>query len=99
LFRTTGTTVFSPLLLSYLAQAHMKMGQFHDAHRCISEAILVGETTGERWCEGELHRVAAEITLMSSRIDAPNAEEHLEHALRSRERKRRAHGSCERRRA
>jgi len=78
LFRTTGMTVFSPLLLSDLALAHMKMGQFNDAHRCITEAIGVGETTGERWSDAELHRVAGELALLRS--EPLEAEAHLENA-------------------
>jgi predicted ATPase len=77
--RTIGTTVTSPLLLYYLAQAHMEMGQFDDAHRCVSEAIGVGETTGERWCEADLHRIAGEIALLRS--EPPEAEAHFERAL------------------
>jgi class 3 adenylate cyclase/predicted ATPase len=79
LCRTTGTTVFSPLLLSYLARTHLKMGQFLDAHRCISEAIRVGETTGERWCEAELYRVTGEIAFLRS--ERAEAEAHFERAL------------------
>jgi class 3 adenylate cyclase/predicted ATPase len=77
--RTTGTTVLSPLLLSYLAQAQMQMGQFLDAHRSISEAIGVVETTGERWYEAELYRVAGEVALLRS--ERAEAEAHFEHAL------------------
>jgi class 3 adenylate cyclase/predicted ATPase len=80
-FRSMGATWLSPLLLSYLARAHMKMRQFDDAHRCIGEAIAVGETTGERWCEADLHRIAGEIALMPSSADTTKAEEHFELAL------------------
>jgi tetratricopeptide (TPR) repeat protein len=46
--RSTGTTMWMPLWLSYLARAHAKLGQFDDAWRCNDEAIAAVETTNER---------------------------------------------------
>ena len=56
-----------PLYLSYLARAYAELGQFDDAWRCIGEAMTAVETTKERWCEAEIHRMAGEIALMSPR--------------------------------
>ena len=39
------------------------------------------ETSGERWCETEVHRTAGEIALMSSEPDAAKAQTHFERAL------------------
>ena len=39
------------------------------------------ETTKERWCEAEIHRVAGEIALMSPKPDAVKAEACFERAL------------------
>jgi predicted ATPase len=39
------------------------------------------ETTKEKWCEAEVHRVAGDIGLMSPRLDAAKAEAHFERAI------------------
>ena len=70
-----------PLHLSYLARAYAELGQFDDAWRCIGEAMTAVETTKERWCEAEVHRVAGEIALMSPEPDAAKAEAYFERAL------------------
>ena len=67
--------------MSYLAGAHAELGQFDDAWRCIGEAMAAIETTKERWCEAEVHRMAGEIALMAPQPDAAKAEAHFEHAL------------------
>ena len=63
--RSTGTTCWMPLYLSYLARAYAELGEFDDAWRCIGEAITAIETTKERWCEAEVNRIAGEIALKS----------------------------------
>ena len=59
----------------------MEIGKFDDAWRCIRDAITAVETTKERWCEAEVHRVAGEIALKSTDTDAAKAETYLERAL------------------
>ena len=39
------------------------------------------ETTKEKWCEAEVHRMAGEIALLSSEPDAAKAEAYFERAL------------------
>jgi predicted ATPase len=39
------------------------------------------ETTRERWCEAEVHRIAGEIALRSPEADAAKAEAYFERAL------------------
>ena len=39
------------------------------------------DTTKERWCEAEVHRVAGEIALKSSEHDVAKAEAYFERAL------------------
>jgi hypothetical protein len=46
--RSTGATVWLPLYLSYLARAYAELGQFDDARRSISEAMMAVETTKYR---------------------------------------------------
>ncbi len=77
----TGTTVFAPFSLSYLATAHAQNLQFHEAWRCIGEALTVAQATKETWFEAELHRVAGEIALLSRQPDAAKAEAYFERAL------------------
>ena len=73
--------MFTPLYLSNLAWAHTELGQFDDALRCIGEAMTVVETTREKWCEADIHRMAGEIALLSPEPDAAKAEAHFERAL------------------
>ena len=60
---------------------HANTGQSDNAWRCIGEAMTAVEATNERWCEAEVHRVAGEIALMSSKPDIAKAQAHLGHAL------------------
>jgi predicted ATPase len=77
---TTGTYTV-PLHLAYLARAYAQIGKFEEAQCRIDEAVTIIETTGERWHEAEINRIAAEIALESSQTDAAKAEVYFEHAL------------------
>jgi class 3 adenylate cyclase/predicted ATPase len=79
--RSTGTTMWMPLWLSYLARAHAKLGQFDDVWRCIGDAMTAAETTKERWYEAEVYRVSGEIALLSPDFDVAKAEVCFERAL------------------
>ena len=79
--RSTGTTTWMPLWLSYLTRANAEIGQFDDAKRCIGEAMAAVETAKERWCEAEVNRIAGEIALLSPEPDAARAEQYFERAL------------------
>ena len=79
--RSTGTTMWIPMYLSYLARAYAELGQFDDAWRCIGEAMTAMETTKEKWFEADIHRMAGEIALMSPEPDAAKAEAYFERAL------------------
>src|SRR5450631_116348 len=80
-YRTTVATIFLPFYLPHLARAHAKLGQFEEAWRCIGQAMTAVETTKEKWCEAEVHRVAGEIALKSPEPDVAKAEEYFERAL------------------
>ena len=73
--------MWMPLWLSYLARAHAEIGQFDAATRCIGETMTAVETTKERWCEADAHRIAGEIALLSPEPDAAKAEAYFNHAL------------------
>src|SRR6516225_9157756 len=79
--RSTGTTMWMPLWLSYLTRAYAELGRFDDAKRCIGEAMAAVETTNERWCEAEVNRIAGEIALLSLQADVAKAEMYFERAL------------------
>jgi predicted ATPase len=80
-FRTTGASIFLPMYLPRLAHAHAELGQFKEAWRCIGEAMTLVETTKEKWCEAEVHRIAGEIAVMLPEPDAAKAEACFERAL------------------
>ena len=79
--RSKGTTIWAPLHLSFLTGAYATLGQFDDAWRCIGEAMTAVETTKERWCEADVHRITGEIVLMSPEPDVAKAEAYFERAL------------------
>ena len=80
-WRSTGTTMWMPLFLSYSALACAKLEQFDDAWRFMGEAMTAIETTKEKWCEAEIHRMAGEIALLSSETDEGKAEAYFNNAL------------------
>jgi predicted ATPase len=80
-WRMTGATVWMPYYLPHLARAHAEVGQFEEAWRCVNEAMTAAETTKEKWCEADIHRMAGEITLMSPESDAAKAKAHFERAI------------------
>jgi class 3 adenylate cyclase/predicted ATPase len=81
LWRSAGSTIFTPEHEFMLATAHANSGQFDDAWRCIGKAMTAMQATKERWCEAEAHRVAGEIALKSPQRDVAKAQAHFEHSL------------------
>ena len=73
--------MFLPLWLSHLALARRQLGEFDTAWRCVDQAMTAIASSGERWCEAEVHRVAGEIALQSPERDAAKAETYFERAL------------------
>ena len=80
-YRSTGTTIWVPLHLAYLARAFANLGQFDEAWRCIGESMAAIEATNEKWCEAHVYRVAGEIALMPPEHDEARAEQYFTHAL------------------
>ena len=79
--RSTGTTLYEPRHLRYLAMAYAGLGQFDDAWHCIHDAIEKIERSKERWCEADVHRIAGEIALKSPEQDVAKAEAYFDRAL------------------
>jgi len=80
-WRSTGATLISPIQLSGLAAAYAELGQIDDAWRRIGEAMQAIETSGERWFEAEVNRIAGEVALKSPEPDAGKAEAYFNRAL------------------
>jgi predicted ATPase len=76
-WRSTGSTLWLPFYLPFLAIAHAELGQLDDAWRCIDDAMTAAAR--ESWCEAEVNRVAGEIALRSP--ETTKAETYFEHAL------------------
>jgi class 3 adenylate cyclase/predicted ATPase len=80
-YRSTGSTIYTPLHLSHLARAKAEIGQFGDARRCMEEAMAAIETSNERWFEAEATRIAGEIALLTPEPNAAKAQSYFERAL------------------
>jgi predicted ATPase len=81
IWRSTGSTTWMPLFLSFLARAYSELGQFDDAWRCIGDAKTAMATTKETWFEAEINRTAGEIALLSPVPNTARAEADFERAL------------------
>jgi tetratricopeptide (TPR) repeat protein len=79
-YRSTGSTLWTPMYFSYLAKGYVELDQFDKARRWIGDAVTAAETTKQRLWEAEIHRTAGEITLLSE-SDVPKAEVCFERAL------------------
>jgi predicted ATPase len=80
-WRQTGTSVWTPAYVLYLARAYAELGKFDDASRSIGEAITAVQTSKESWYEAEIHRLAGEIALCLPLPDAIKAGACFECAL------------------
>jgi predicted ATPase len=80
-FRSTGSTLWMPLHMSCLAVAYGDLHRIDEAWDCIGEAMTAIETTGERWYEAEVLRVAGEIAMMSPERDTAKAQMFFDRAL------------------
>jgi predicted ATPase len=79
--RRTGTTLWMPSYLSYLARAYAELDGLEDAWRCIREAMTAVESTDERWYEAEVNRTAGEIALKWPKRDTAKSEAYFQRAL------------------
>ena len=78
--RATGAVVSTPMLFTWLAEAHAMLGQPAEALNCLAEAARIVETTEERVSEAELlHRVPGD--LLNAAGDRSGAERHYRQAI------------------
>jgi predicted ATPase len=80
-WRATGAIFLVPFYLSYLARAHVELGNFDDAQLWVGEAMEAIETTKERWFEAEANRIAGDIAVKSLEPDTRKAEAYFRRAL------------------
>jgi predicted ATPase len=80
-WQSAGAKMFGPLLLAYTARAYLDAGKFDAARQSIQEATTAIQTTGERWVEAEVNRVAGEIAARSLDPDTINAEAHFRRSV------------------
>jgi class 3 adenylate cyclase/predicted ATPase len=80
-WRATGTTVWVPTFLCYLASAHAALDQYDEAGRCIDEAMTTLRANSESWYEADVNRIAGEIALRSPGANVKKAETYFERAL------------------
>jgi predicted ATPase len=77
--RSTGSTGFLPMFLSYLATAHARLNEIDEASCAIGEAITAAASTMEIWCDAEILRVSGEMDL--ARGNSDKAQKYFERAL------------------
>jgi predicted ATPase len=80
-FRATGAALHRPYHLTLLAEAYGTMGQPEPGLTVLTEALTLGDTTGERWYESELYRLKGELLLQQSLDNQAEAESAFHHAL------------------
>ncbi|PPQ30661.1 AAA family ATPase [Rhodopila globiformis] len=77
--RAAEAVISTPLLFTWLAQAHAMLGQSPEQLHCLAEAMRIIETTDERVFEAELHRVPGD--LLKAAGDQSGAERHYRQAI------------------
>jgi predicted ATPase len=72
--RNQGIYVHAPLLEMLMAEAEAKMGRIDAAIAMIDEQLIKMERTGQRWVEGETHRIRGQMLLDRQPSDHAAAE-------------------------
>jgi predicted ATPase len=67
--RLSGFVLFQTEFLGAKAQALLRLGEGASALRSVNDALQRCESTGERWCLAELHRVKGEILAGGDPLD------------------------------
>ena len=74
-YRRTGAGMALPYYLGILADAHMQLGRFDEAHSALEQAIEIAHANEELCQIPELHRLKGELfVLAGARFDAAEAE-------------------------
>jgi predicted ATPase len=80
-FRATGAEVGRPYWLAQLAEAYGTMGQPEVGLTVLAEALILADTTEERWSDAELHRLKGELLLQQHADNQAEAEACFHRAM------------------
>ena len=84
-YRAAGAEAARPYLLALLAEAYEKAGQAEEGLSRLTEALAVGNNSGDHWYEAELYRLKGKL-ILQSKVQGPQAkveEEAEEYFLKS----------------
>jgi predicted ATPase len=73
LWAQTGSRIFRPICLAFLADAYAANGKLDLACRTFEEALRTVSETGERWAEPEIHRLLGDLLTRREPSAASNA--------------------------
>ena len=79
--RATGAQSGRTLILTLLADVHLRRGTWEEGLSAVDEALTIIANTGERLCEAELHRLRGELLLARSPDDPTAAESCFHEAI------------------
>jgi class 3 adenylate cyclase/tetratricopeptide (TPR) repeat protein len=95
-----GSPIRSSWRFAVLAQIQHRLGNYDAAEAAVTMALENIERTGERWCEPEVYRIAAEITLQEFQRDPADSAANISSKhLRSHAYRAPDGGNCARRQA
>jgi predicted ATPase len=80
-YQATEAEILRPYWLALLADAYGIMGQPAAGLTVLTEALILVDTTSERWYEAELHRLRGVLLLQQSLDNQAEAEACFHHAL------------------
>ena len=69
-------------MIDLLAEAYSEAGQMQEGLNVLTEARSLVDNKGDRWWEAELYRLKEELLLAASPNNEPQAEAHLQQALK-----------------
>src|SRR5262249_43542881 len=80
-WRSIGGELSRGIYLGFLAEAHGTLGEPEAGLAVLTEALTHVDTTGERSCEAELHRLKGVLLLQQNSDNQAEAESYFHHAL------------------
>jgi class 3 adenylate cyclase/predicted ATPase len=80
-YRATGAEVRRPYFLALLAEGHGALGEPEAGLAVLREAMMLVDTTGERWYESECYRLKGALLLQQGSDNQAEAENCFHHAL------------------
>jgi predicted ATPase len=87
-YSVTGSALMQPYWIALLTEALVKEGDIQEGIKVLTKVEAIVETSGERWCEAELHRLKGELLLSVSASNFDQAETCFRRALNTARRQR-----------